>query len=312
MAVAAVGYVGYLLADSAQREHDITTDQEITECDDVRDTSEFEEKGSPVHGTLSSTFVQDKKTGEKYVKKGAHSREDFVKEYMVSNALHAVDKMQPECLIMQTDLGDGSFQFHTLSRKFDGTQDVEEFVREGRTGELKEKEVVGLESTLIIDQMVGKQSDTKLANMVVRSDDTRLVFTSIDHERAVTPTGLSFFHMTPPQYPTNKTTLIESIKDLGEKSEDNKAGLAGDPRAREFATVAESCMDEAKISAYYASVATANLSPVIAQCHRLAEASRNSLVSESDCTGYEKFFTEMQNQARNTAERAESEKGPLI
>lgn len=30
-------------------------------------------------------------------------------------------------------------QYHTLSRKFDNTQDVEDFVRQGKTGELKKK-----------------------------------------------------------------------------------------------------------------------------------------------------------------------------
>lgn len=52
---------------------------------------------------------------------------------------------------------------------------------------------MGLEETLITDHILGKQSDTKLANMIVRDDGDQLVFTTIDHERAVTPTGISFF-----------------------------------------------------------------------------------------------------------------------
>ncbi|VEH33808.1 hypothetical protein [Legionella sainthelensi] len=133
------GYTTYKLINETQREHEIKTKVGIAHCDDlVKDSSEFEEIGKPIHGTLSSSYVKHKDTGKIYVKKGAHSREDIVKELMISNALHEIREEQPECLILQTKKRNG-FQYHTLSRKFDNTQDVEDFVRQGKTGELKEK-----------------------------------------------------------------------------------------------------------------------------------------------------------------------------
>lgn len=303
----AAGYIAYKFVDSAQREHDIKTKEEITHCEDlVKDSSEFEEIDKPIHGTLSSSYVRHKNTGNMYVKKGAHSREDMIKEFMISNALHEIREEQPECLIMQTNNGNG-FQYHTLSRKFPNTHDVEEFVRQGRIDELKKKKVVGLEDSLVTDQIFGKQSDTKLANMVVRDDKDKLVFTTIDHERAVTPTGFSFFNPTTPMYPKNKSTLIRSIHDLGERSDDNHAGLAGDPRAKEFGEMAENAMDNKEIGNYYKKVATTNFSHVIEQCNKLAKSSNNSLARQSDCVGYQLFFNEMQKKAYETIERIERE-----
>jgi hypothetical protein len=244
---AGVGYICYALLNETKREHEIKSKEEIKDCDElVKNSSEFKEIGKPIHGTLSSSYVQHTESGNIYVKKGAHSRVDLVKEVMVSNALHKIRKDQPECLIMQTPLKNG-FQYHTLSRKFENTQDVEEFVRNGRIDELKEKEVIGLGDTLVTDQILGKQSDTKLANMVVREEQDKLVFTSIDHERAVNPTSYRFFHPTLPVYTKNKSILIQSINDLGEKSEDNHAGLAGDPRAKEFGKLAESVINNRDI-----------------------------------------------------------------
>ncbi|QEY51338.1 hypothetical protein [Legionella longbeachae] len=301
------GYTTYTLIYETQREHEIKTNVEITHCEDlVKESSEFEEIGKPTHGTLSSAYVKHKNTGMIYVKKGAHSREDIVKELMISNALHEIRKEQPECLILQTKKRNG-FQYHTLSRKFDNTQDVEEFVREGKTGELKNKKVVGLEETLITDHILGKQSDTKLANMIVRNDGERLVFTTIDHERAVTPTSLGFFHSSSPTYPTNKWTLIRSIHDLNEKNEDNHAGLASDARANEFGKLALSIMDDKIINDYYEKLAIANLDPVLDQCNKLAKASKNSLVKQRDCVGYQLFFKEMQKKAREQTESFEHE-----
>ncbi|VEB36390.1 Uncharacterised protein [Legionella sainthelensi] len=301
----AAGYTTYKLINETQREHEIKTKVGITHCDDlVKESSEFEEIGKPTHGTLSSSYVKHKDTGNIYVKKGAHSREDIVKELMISNALHEIREEQPECLILQTKKRNG-FQYHTLSRKFDNTQDVEDFVRQGKTGELKKKKVVGLEETLITDHILGKQSDTKLANMIVRDDGNQLVFTTIDHERAVTPTGISFFHPTTPTYPSSKWTLIRSIHDLKEKNEDNHAGLASDPRAKEFGNLAVSVMEDKKIDDYYEKLAIANLDPVIDQCNRLAKESKNGLVKHSDCVGYQLFFKEMQKKAREQTKSAE-------
>ncbi|AAU27399.1 TPA: Dot/Icm T4SS effector RavT [Legionella pneumophila] len=301
-ATAVAGYVSYVLLNETKREHEIKSKEEIKDCEDlVKNSSEFKEIGRPIHGTLSSSYVQHIETGNIYVKKGAHSRRDLVKELMVSNALHKIREDQPECLIMQTPIKNG-FQYHTLSRKFDHTQDVEEFVRNGRIDELRKKEVIGLGDTLITDHIFGKQSDTKLANMVVRDKQDKLIFTSIDHERAVNPTSFSFFHPTPPIYTKNKSTLIRSINDLGEQSEDNHAGLAGDPRAKEFGEVVENVINNLDIDNYYQKVATTNLSSVISQCEKLAKASKGRLVQSEDCAGYESFFKEMQRNAKNQLE----------
>ncbi|CDZ76354.1 hypothetical protein BN59_00622 [Legionella massiliensis] len=306
------GYVSYVLLNETKREHAIKSKEEIKDCGElVKNSFEFKEIGRPIHGTLSSSYVQHTGTGNIYVKKGAHSRSDLVKELMVSNALHKIREDQPECLIMQTPIKNG-FQYHTLSRKFDHTQDVEEFVRNGRIDELKKKEVIGLADTLITDQIFGKQSDTKLANMVVRDEQDKLIFTSIDHERAVNPNSFRFFHPTPPIYTKNKSTLVRSINDLGEQSEDNHAGLAGDPRAKEFCKVAESVMNNSDIDNYYQKVAAANLSSVKSECEKLAIASKGKLVRLGDCTGYETFFEEMQRNARNQLKSSESQDNSSI
>lgn len=292
------GYAMHKFIYETQREHEIKTKEGIAHTEDlVKESSEFEEIGKPAHGTLPASFVKHKDTGKEYVKKGAHTRDDLVKEFMIANALHEITPDQPECLIMQTK-NDKGFQYHSLSRKFDNTQDVEEFVRQGKTDLLTKKEVVGLEGTLITDQVFGKQSDTKLANMLVRETPEQLIFTSIDHERAVTPTGFRFFQPSTPRYPTDKSTLIQSIHDLGEQSEENHAGLASDPRAKEFGKVAESIMDDKKINNYYKKIAATNLNPILEQCHRLAISSNNGLVKQRDCDGYELFFKEMQKMAQ--------------
>ena len=297
---AITGAVSYVLVYESKREHEIVADQEITGCEDlVINSSAVTETGKPVHGTLPASFVQDKNTGNTYVKKGAHSRANLVKELMYSNALHAIDPAQPPCLLMQT-AGSDRVQFHTLSQKYDGTQDVEEFVDQGRTEELKDKKVAGLEAALIADHMLGKLSDTKLANMVAQTVDDELVFTTIDHERGINPSGFGFFQANRPSYPTTTAELVNSIHDLYEPSEENRAGLAGDPRAREFGDLAEAVMSRENMKTYYEKVATADLSPVIDQCNRLATGSANTVVRESDCHAFQDFFTVMQKNARET------------
>lgn len=74
------------------------------------------------------------------------------------------------------------------------------------------------------------------------------------------------------------------------KNEDNHAGLASDPRAKEFGNLAVSVMEDKKIDDYYEKLAIANLDPVIDQCNRLAKESKNGLVKHSDCVGYQLFL----------------------
>lgn len=294
LAITAMGVFTSKLIYENQREHDVKAEKFDASCSDiVKDSSQFEIIDKPHHASLTAEVVRDTKTGNEYVKKAAHSRKTLVKEFMFGNFLNLINKNQPECLIMQTTHESGT-HFHTLSRKAPNSQDVEDFVRAGRTHELQNKKVIGLEASLAADQVVGKQSDTKLSNQLIRETPDAFIFSSIDNERAVSP-RYSLLDSGKIRFPTDPTTLVHSIHDLGEPSADNKSGLSGDARAKEFGSVAKSLMTSEKVKDYYRDVATANVDPIISHCYRLANHS--TLFKSNECSQYQALFHKIQKTA---------------
>lgn len=302
LSIIAIGAFTIKLIYENQREHHIKADKFGIDCSDiVKDSSQFEIIDEPNHGSLTAEIVRDTKTGNEYVKKAAHSRKNLVKEFMIGNLLNTINKNQSECLIMQTTNESGT-HFHTLSRKHPDSQDVEDFVRAGRTYELKNKKITGLEASLAADQIVGKQSDTKLSNQIIRETDDEFIFSSIDNERAVSA-GYNIFDSGKIRFPTDPTILIHSIHDLSEPSDENKSGLAGDTRAKEFGSVAKNLMTTEKVIDYYRDVATANVDPVINNCYRLANHS--TLFKSKECAQYQALFHKIQKSAAQEIEHME-------
>lgn len=281
-----------------QREHDVSGKKVEADCNDiVKDASKFQVVGEPNHGSLTAKVVRDRETGDKYVEKAAHSRKDLVKEFMYANFLHAVRNDQPECLILQKEDKSGA-HFHTLSRKYPNSQDIENFIRSGRIDELRNKKVTGLEASLAADQVVGKQWDTKLANLIIRETDDEFKIGTIDNERGVCPDG-GFFNIGRVRFPTYPSVLVDGICDLGTPSDDNTSGLAGDARAKEFGDIAINLMTSQKIKDYYTDVAQADINPLIQDCYRLA--AHSTLFKAKECAQYQEHFRKIQTSAATYA-----------
>ncbi len=281
-----------------QREHKIYGKPTGVECADfVRKSTAFHDTSKPVHGTMTSRrFVENEETGEEYFAKGAHSTDELLTEFMIGNFAKLINPRQPETLILEEPLSAVLAQFNTLSHKHPNAKDVENFVRSHGTDKLKkmlEKGVTveGLGESLAFDLMVGKYYDTKLANMVViEAKDGTLHFVSIDHERA----ALSIIR---PEsvFTTNPEILIHALRDLSSAGDENKAGLASDPRAFEFAKVAKNFIDPVKIIDFYKKTASVDTSPLIDQCNRLA--SQSGMFSKKRCSDFEKHFKGLQSEA---------------
>lgn len=277
-----------------QREHDVKATKFEPDCSDiVKDASQFEMIGEPNHGSLSARVVKDMKTGHEYVEKAAHSRKNLVKEFMYANFLHLVRKDQPECLILQNEDKRGT-HFHTLSRKYPNSQDIENFIRLGKLNDLKNKKVAGLEESLLGDQIIGKQLDTKLANLIIRETDDEFKISTIDNERAVDP-AMGVLNFGRIKFPTQPSVLVSAISDLSYPSADNTSGLAGDPRAKEFGNIAITSMTSEKITDYYADVARADTHSLIQDCFRLA--AHSTLFKSKECAQYREHFDKLQKLA---------------
>src|SRR5579862_611198 len=254
------------------REHDIKADHINDECKDlVMDSSQFEELGEAEHGSLHAKFVKDIANGEEYVKKGAHSRSDFVKEYMTGNFLHLIRPEQPACKIMQSTDDNGTTHFHLLSHKFPNTVDVEQFLSNGNANKIfsGNMEILGLEATLAADNIVGKQSDTKFANMIVTETPNRLTFASIDNEKAVSPVR-AFADSGHISFILDPKELALGIADLGDKSVAfgdiagfvTRSELAGTEIAKEFRTKVNELVKKENLAQYYEDVSKANIEPL--------------------------------------------------
>jgi len=296
------------------REHDIKADHINDECKDlVMDSSQFEVLGEAEHGSLHAKFVKDIANGEEYVKKGAHSRSDFVKEYMTGNFLHLIRPEQPACKIMQSTDDNGTTHFHLLSHKFPNTVDVEQFLSNGNANKIfsGNMEILGLEATLAADNIVGKQSDTKFANMIVTETPNRLTFASIDNEKAVSPVR-AFADSGHISFILDPKELALGIADLGDKSVAfgdiagfvTRSELAGTEIAKEFRTKVNELVKKENLAQYYEDVSKANIEPLISDCHRLAKHTR--LFKHKECDDYRKHYKKIQGDAKTHAERMKS------
>ncbi|HAU0993940.1 TPA: Dot/Icm T4SS effector RavW, partial [Legionella pneumophila] len=263
----------------------------------VKAQDELEITGAPEHGSHKLSIVKELETGFEYVQKQTKNQTETEKEFMMASFLNKVNPNHPKCKLVETNNGSVSI----LSRKQENTQDVEQFVRAGRTNELLEKKVIGLEDTLIADNILGKQSDTKLANMLVKDEGDTLVFSNIDHERANLPT-FSLFNSGQRRYPTSAHELVSGIADLYEPSDDNRSGLAGDKRAKEFGEVATKVIKQEKIKSAYEKVANADIDSVYKKCSSLSQNS-TFFGGKNNCNAYRQYFKEIQKEAADTVSK---------
>ncbi len=268
----------------------------------VKAEDELDTIGTPENGSHKLTVVKDRTKGHEYVQKQTRNQTETEKEFMMAGFLNKVDPNHPKCKLVESK--DGSV--HILSRKHEKVQDVEQFVRAGRTHELFEKEVIGLEDTLIADNILGKQSDTKLANMLVKDEGDRLIFSNIDHERANLPRN-SFFNTGQRRYPTSGQELVGGIYDLYEPSDENRSGLAGDIRAKEFGEAAVKLIKTEKIKSAYEKFAKASIDTLHDKCRFL---SQNSTLfgGRNDCNAYLEYFNEIKKEAAETVSKFDCKK----
>lgn len=258
----AVGVVSYIIHQGNQpREQDILhdpVDMTYKNCRDVIVSSEsYSYVGTKPKGDLSGAIVQDQE-GRRYLKKGAKNLNALVQEFLISDVLAMIyPTIQPESLIMQEIKPNGKAQFFTLSRIYDKTMDLEAFIRQDDWREkLAKKPLRGFEIALAADHAFAKQQDMKYANYIIQERDDAYYVASIDHECAGT-SFMSFCNRT--TFTIDIETLTRSVRDLYEKSDDNHAGLAGDPRAQEFMDVAKQFMSEEVILSFYAQLANLDI-----------------------------------------------------
>lgn len=220
--------------------------------------------GDKPKGDLSGEIVEDKfdKT-KRYLKKGAPHLKGLLQEFLISEFLEMIRPgIQPESLIMQELQEDGQARFYTLSRMYPNTMDLEDFVKQGDWKEkLAKKPLIGFEVALAADNIFAKQQDMKLANYIVTEKEDGFYVASIDHECA----GANLFSFLNQRlFSIDITGLILGVRDLHPKNEDNHAGLAGDPRAREFMLEASKFMDENNIIEFYKKIAAADTKNITA------------------------------------------------
>lgn len=293
---ACVSYSLYYLHYEAQREHEITSTPYKTETTtDIRNVDDFIQGRRPIHGSLESHLVTDKKTGEQFIKKGAHSADTLKKEFMYSRFLHAAfPDSQPQSYFAQEKLGDDEARFYTLSQVFPNSMDMEEFIRQTDWKEIiANKKVLFLDRALALDGLLAKQQDTKYANLVIRELTTHYEIISIDHEFAF---GTSLTSETP-IVTHQPRELIAIINDLHNPDPDNVKGMQGELMAFDFADAVFPDMSPTTIRETYEAVAKADTKPIIATCRLYAVS--GTLFALSDCDRYEKRFAKIQKMAQD-------------
>ncbi len=214
--------------------------------------------GKKPKGDLSGEIVEDKfdKT-KRYLKKGAPHLEGFLQEFLISEFLEMIRPgVQPESLIMQEIQENGEARFYTLSRMYPNTMDLEDFVKQDDWKEkLAKKPLIGFEVALAADNIFAKQQDMKLANYIVTEKEDGYYVASIDHECAGA-SPLSFINKR--LFSIDIDFLTRGVRDLQPKDEYNHAGLAGDPRAKEFMNEAKKFMDVNNVIDFYQKVVAAD------------------------------------------------------
>lgn len=297
---ATIAYSLYYLHYESQREHEITStpygkDTQV----DIKNIDEFELGPRPIHGSLESRIVTDKNTGDRFIKKGAHSADTLKKEFMYSRFLHAAfPNSQPQSYFVQKKLGENEARFYTLSTIYLNSMDLEEFIRQPNWRDLiVDKKVLYLDRALTLDGLLAKQQDTKYANLVIREFATHYEIISIDHEFAFGTTLVS----ERPILTHDPIKLISMLKDLQNPDTDRVIGLQGEIVAHEFIDAVFDDMSTATIYDTYQKVAETDTKPIINTC-RLYAAS-GTLFALADCEHYEKKFDKIKKLAREFNEQ---------
>lgn len=307
LAVSSVSYMIYMV--NQPREQNILHDPIDLSCKKsdnfIVSSANYFYVGKKIKGDLSGAIVQDKE-GRRYLKKGAKNLNALVKEFLISEILAMIyPGLQPESLIMQEMKPTGKAQFYTLSRIYDNTMDLEAFIRQGDWKEkLAKKPLIGFEVALAADNAFAKQQDMKYANYIIQERDDGYYVASIDHEFAGAG-FMSFANQT--VFTTDIDNLTRGVRDLYDASEDNHAGLAGDPRAHEFMIEAKRFMKEEAIMTFYESLSQMDIKKADSFIENLEGT--HGLISTDE--GY-KFFDEIEAVKLGASEVTEQSKVTLI
>ena len=256
----------------------------------------FQTIGIPDHGSHTLQVMEDPKNKKQFIKKIASSQKEAEKEVFLSHYLHTINPYNPKCYFSKQDRTGRT----VLSRKPENAVDVEMFLRNGGIDRMKEKKITGLEQTLLNDLVLGKQSDIKLANMIVIEKDNELIFANIDHGRANYPKW-SFVQSGKNEYPIDVNQLVERIYDQYSPSEENRSGLAGDPRAKEFIELAKQKMQPQNLYAAYKNIVTANTALLYEHCLSFQQKGEH-YNNRFDCNAYKAYIEKLKQGACQTME----------
>lgn len=303
-----LSYLFYQLAYASEREHKIFAKAYKKHGNYyVKEMDEFVDLGPTEHGTLNGRVMKHIRTGEEFIKKGAHSKEDMQKEFLISFFLHQIyPDYQPAAYILQERINHSQkARFYSLSHKQKNSMDLESFIcQPDWKQKLKNKGLQGFDVSLAIDSLLGKQQDSKYANYIVRELSDQYRVATIDHEMAKASKGWSqprkSFSSLKPSDHTNM------VHDLFPPSEDNRAGLAGDERATEFMEEAKKNMRAEHLLNFYQKLSKTSLKPLFKVCQGLAKES--NLFSDSGCKKWENLLSELKNKAKDISSKQEFSK----
>ncbi|WP_019216214.1 hypothetical protein [Legionella tunisiensis] len=270
--------------------------------DEVAEDSQTGKKGTLNGGLLSQN-------DEIYLVKGAQSREQLIREFVISTALNLIDsEAQPKSALHHTRLDSDSAQYRTMSHIRPKSMDLEDFISKNNWQErLRQKPLVGFERALAFVGLIAGQQDCKFSNMIITEYDHYYVVGVIDHELS----GVSFWKaFNRRELTTDFNGLISYIRDLHANNgpHDKPVGMTGDPRAHEFANFAlNRSMDKQAIVDLYLTIATNDfITPTIAKLEELSELT--DLVNQSDIRYWKKELTMWQQQAKQFVVSHEQEK----
>lgn len=263
----------------------------------IVDSSRFEHAGDKAKGELSGEIVRDKLTGFIYLKKGAESKDTLIKEFVASRWLALLRPgEQPDALILQECHDDGTARFYTLSRIYDNSMDLEEFIKRGDWREkLAKKPLIGLDVAIAADFLLAKNQDTKLANYIVIETEKAYVAACIDHEKW----DASLLYSCAFLAYINLDLLKRHFVDLTPAGQEYRVGLWEQPKEVEaFLAEAVKFMSMQHVEEFYRKVAALDIAPIM---HSIADIHRShghqGIITDSEEMRYANKLLKIKDQA---------------
>lgn len=280
----------------------------------VMNSDDYKKIAKTEHGSLHNRVMTNKKTGQLYIKKGAHSEGRLVKEIFIANIFALIEpNLQPQTGIMQKRHLNGRARFFTMSKVFENSMDLESFIRQDDWKEkLQKKPLIGLDVAIAKDFIAAKQQDMKFQNYLVVEKEHAYVVVSIDHELA----GENFYRsLNRVEFSVNIDAMIQSIRDLHNPQDPDFpgsiGGLTSDPRGTEFIKAVRGNMREENIVAYYKAFGEADFQPVFDQVEALRKEN-TGLITKHDCGNYRRETLALQKKAREFVYIYENKERPSL